>query len=168
MEPHPHAQRPVVRRLIECLRSDPRAPEPYVFGVETRIKLVDLLDEIFAGDDPLTDIDHLMYLGLALEGELNAPTAADVIRQALLADPRVARTLAAGSTAELERRRVAVETWCGGVEELRAPSYGDESPEGTVKSSAFVNPFATHLIPRVARGTLKASLEPKARRRNAR
>lgn len=131
---------PIVDLTMEFLRSNPGGSERFVFVSQGPDAVAASLDALFAiPDGHRAALDDLMRFACALDLELMSPTAAGIIRTALISDPRVIATL--GGKGEADPQQAWARTrLTGGGDVKQAPMFGIEAPQGTLKASTLIDP----------------------------
>lgn len=135
---------PIAELALEFLeRGASSSGEPYGFPPHGRVALAALLEALFeTGGDPGDALEDLLRLACVLEIELRSPSAAELVLSTLRSDPRVSAALSGVEPSEVPR---ALIEWAGGRMDVRAPMYGIDAPEGTVKASSLVTSQGPHL-----------------------
>lgn len=124
--------------LIARLVHDDEDGERYTFLPGTEAVLARQLDALEAtGDDAWPALEALLRLAIALDGELESPRAAELVRQGLRASPFAAETIARHtySSRSIDRARAFLASE-GRAEPLAAP----RAPSGGVSARDFMNP----------------------------
>jgi hypothetical protein len=136
---------PIVKYMIDFLRNDPSGAERFAFTGDAAGMLETGLDVLFGlPQDPAPTLGELVKFTCALELELLSPSAAALVRAVMYADPRVLAVFGRGRSDSAEEARAR---WCS-EEVLRAPMYGEDAPQVTLKAGALADRVPHHIAKR--------------------